>query len=250
MDQVDLSSGETDRVATALVRVTLREPDRAVVESLLATHLCSRDPWVRGVAATCVGHVARIHGALDTARLLPLLRSLAADPQTAGRVSDALGDIEVFIGRDVLDAHERSAVSRDRALWLPLCAPWERRILSAEEARAARAREGVRELCPELDGETAWLDVLRASDGAIVGVRFLVEWAAIAILEQLEPCASARAHSERELDVCWREGAMDDGLSRDWQSAAVWFVRDPQVGTVAIVDERAFLSLPFERIVE
>jgi hypothetical protein len=64
----------------------------------VAAHLQSSDPWVRGVAATCAGHIARLHGALDTNRIVPLIERLASDPRTIGRVEDALEDIEMFAG--------------------------------------------------------------------------------------------------------------------------------------------------------
>lgn len=94
----ELSSGDTGRVTRALVRVALHESDRKWVEDLIAAHLESSDRSVCGVAVTCAGHVARIHGALDTARLLPMIRRLASDPDVAGRVADALDDIEMYVG--------------------------------------------------------------------------------------------------------------------------------------------------------
>lgn len=94
----ELGSGEQDRVSTALVAIALHEPDRGWVEDRIAEHLLSPDPWVRGLAAVCAGHVARIHRALDTARLVPLIERLTDDPQTEGRAQDALSDIRMFIG--------------------------------------------------------------------------------------------------------------------------------------------------------
>ena len=94
----ELGSGDRDRVSTALVAIALHEPDRRWVEDQIAAHLLSPDPWVRGLAAVCAGHVARIHRALDTARLVPLIERLLDDPQTQGRADDALSDIQIFIG--------------------------------------------------------------------------------------------------------------------------------------------------------
>ena len=94
----ELRSGALDRVSTALVSIALHEPDRKWVEDQIASHLLSPDPWVRGLAAVCAGHVARIHRALDTARLAPLIERLLDDADTRGRAEDALDDIEMFIG--------------------------------------------------------------------------------------------------------------------------------------------------------
>ena len=94
---IELESENTERVARALVGLALHERDRAWVEDVLAVHLQSGDPWIRGVAATCAGHVARVHRALDTFRLVPLIEALASDLSTIGRMEDALEDIEMFV---------------------------------------------------------------------------------------------------------------------------------------------------------
>ena len=95
----ELDSGDRDRVSTALVQAALHDHDRCWLEDLLATYLEHSDPWIRGVAATCTGHVARIHGDLDLARMLPLLRRLLTEEETLGRAEDALSDIDVFVLR-------------------------------------------------------------------------------------------------------------------------------------------------------
>ena len=51
---------------------------------------------VRAIAATSLGHVARIHGRLDTARVLPLLEELKQHQKTRGFAETALEDIEMF----------------------------------------------------------------------------------------------------------------------------------------------------------
>lgn len=94
--QCELDSGDFKRMSAALVRLALHDPDRTYVERVLGLHLQSSDAWVRGVAATCVGHIARIHGAIDAERLMPLLKNLAKDPRTRGRMEDALEDIAMF----------------------------------------------------------------------------------------------------------------------------------------------------------
>jgi hypothetical protein len=64
----------------------------------LKRFLQHEDPWVRGIAATCVCHVARLHRDLDTATIVPLLERLKDDPSTSGKAQDALDDIGVYIG--------------------------------------------------------------------------------------------------------------------------------------------------------
>ena len=95
----ELASGEPERICRALVQTALNEPERGWVEDTIASNLQSEDAYVRGVSATCAGHVARIHRALDVDRLLPLIRALGSDPETLGRMQDALADIERFVRR-------------------------------------------------------------------------------------------------------------------------------------------------------
>src|SRR5690349_4091843 len=90
----EIASRDTARVTRALVAAALHEPDRSWVEDLVARAITSHDAQVRSVAITCVGHVARVHGALDLDRFGPLLRCAAeSDRVLAGRVDEALSDI-------------------------------------------------------------------------------------------------------------------------------------------------------------
>lgn len=96
---VELDSGAPERISRALIRVAFHDADRAWIEDLLVEYLVHANSQVRGVAATCAGHVARIHHGLDLARILPLLEHLLRKPETAGKAQDALDDIEIFITR-------------------------------------------------------------------------------------------------------------------------------------------------------
>jgi hypothetical protein len=52
---------------------------------------------MRGLAATCLGHVARIHKRLDLDLVLGALVPLKSDPVIGGYVRDALDDIKFFL---------------------------------------------------------------------------------------------------------------------------------------------------------
>ena len=93
----ELRSGQPDRVARALTRLSLHHPDVMSVQELCLAQIEGADPWLRGVAATCLGHLARLHGSLDTTRVIPALERLAQDPETAGKAQDALEDIDHFV---------------------------------------------------------------------------------------------------------------------------------------------------------
>jgi hypothetical protein len=56
----------------------------------------SDNPDIRKLAATCLGHVARIHNKIDKERVVAILKSHLKDPDIAGAIQDALDDIEMF----------------------------------------------------------------------------------------------------------------------------------------------------------
>ncbi|MFE7741497.1 hypothetical protein [Nocardia sp. NPDC057455] len=58
--------------------------------------LDSPDSDMRAAAATPLGHLARIHRAIDGERVVPVLSQSSNEPEIAGRVEDALDDIAVF----------------------------------------------------------------------------------------------------------------------------------------------------------
>ena len=54
------------------------------------------DESVRGVTATCVGHLARLHSNSDRAQLLLLLERRLSDPLIVGQVEDAIDDVNMY----------------------------------------------------------------------------------------------------------------------------------------------------------
>jgi hypothetical protein len=91
-------AADTMAICHALVGVTFHDPDRQWVEEWCLTFCESPDPELRQLAATCLGHLARIHRSLDLERVLPVLRRLSADPLVSGSVDTAMDDIEQFLG--------------------------------------------------------------------------------------------------------------------------------------------------------
>lgn len=92
-------SSDLDRVRETLVCVALHEPDWRWVQEWCLRLLDHDDTTVRAVAATCMGHVARIHRQLDLERSLPALRALLYAPETRGYAESALEDVAMFIRR-------------------------------------------------------------------------------------------------------------------------------------------------------
>lgn len=93
-DAVD--SGDVDRVGAALVALSMYESDWVYVQDVCLRFLGSEVSDLRGLAATCLGHVARVHGKLDVDKVVPALAAFLDDPKISGRVEDALDDISMF----------------------------------------------------------------------------------------------------------------------------------------------------------
>ncbi|MEN5032579.1 hypothetical protein [Pseudomonas sp. Ps21-P2] len=58
-----------------------------------------RNDDVRGLAMTCIGHVARMHKVIDKSLVIPVLFEKLKHSTLSGRAQDALDDIDVFINR-------------------------------------------------------------------------------------------------------------------------------------------------------
>jgi hypothetical protein len=95
-----LTSNRRDAICRTLVSVATFESDRHWAQGQCLKFARHDDPFVRGVAATCLGHLARIHGAIDEDEVMPVVRELLrdSDPGTRGKAQDALSDFSVFLG--------------------------------------------------------------------------------------------------------------------------------------------------------
>ena len=90
-------SAEPDAIADALIRLAYHDPDWQWVESRCLAYCRDPNSDVRGAAITCLGHLARIHGALHLGQVLPVLLELRSDPAVGGRAEDALDDIRTYV---------------------------------------------------------------------------------------------------------------------------------------------------------
>lgn len=98
--ETEFSSDVSERICEALVSVTLNETDWRWVQEKCLHFITSSYPDVRGLAVTCLGHLARIHRKLDLEKVLPILKNLQNDAEIGGRVEDALDDIEPLLPKD------------------------------------------------------------------------------------------------------------------------------------------------------
>lgn len=92
----ELASNDWERISMALLRLSLHDPDPSWLQQTVLPFLRHEHHWVRGTAAMCLGHIARIHGRVDTHIVVPAIRELLEDPATRGKAEDALDDIAMF----------------------------------------------------------------------------------------------------------------------------------------------------------
>lgn len=92
-------SGDSAEISRTLVTLALSDPDWRKVEAYCLDFLDHPDAGIRMVAATCIGHLARIHQQLDLDLVLPALYRHQSDPgkYVAGNVDNALSAIERFM---------------------------------------------------------------------------------------------------------------------------------------------------------
>jgi hypothetical protein len=57
----------------------------------------NQDPEISGLAATCIGHIARIHKNLAKQKAVEKLKNHLSSQTISGQVQDALDDIEIFL---------------------------------------------------------------------------------------------------------------------------------------------------------
>ena len=91
-----IEKGDAQELCEAMIATALKVDDRRWLQDEFITLLGHPNANVRAIAATSLGHVARIHGHLDTARVLPLLEEFRQHQKTWGFAETALEDIEMF----------------------------------------------------------------------------------------------------------------------------------------------------------
>src|SRR5438128_2611400 len=95
-----LDGCDPETICRTLVRVAMFEPDRRWAQSQCLRFARNRNAWIRGVAATCLGHLARIHRVIDEDEVIPVMRELLrdADSRTRAKTEDALSDFSIYLG--------------------------------------------------------------------------------------------------------------------------------------------------------
>lgn len=91
-----LESGDSSQICNALVSIACCENDWRWAQDKCLAFLVSSSPEISGLAATCLGHIARVHKTLDKEHVVAALRKQLKNPDIAGQVEDALEDIGLF----------------------------------------------------------------------------------------------------------------------------------------------------------
>jgi hypothetical protein len=91
------ASGDVEKICYTLVAVGLYEKDWKWAQDSCLKFLLSSNDDISGLAATCLGHIARAHGKLEKEKVLEALKTYSANREIAGQIQDALDDIEMFL---------------------------------------------------------------------------------------------------------------------------------------------------------
>ena len=95
--EILLRSGDEQNLQNALLSAAFYDPEWKWVQSQCLAFTRHSDHSVRRVAATCLGHIARIHRQLDLDLVLQRLAEMKADPLVSAGVDDALDDIRFYL---------------------------------------------------------------------------------------------------------------------------------------------------------
>lgn len=91
------SSGNSEEICNALVAIAFYENDWRWAQNMCLELLENNDVGIRGLSATCLGHIARIHEKIDVDKVVNALRNHLTNSEIKGQVEDALDDINTFV---------------------------------------------------------------------------------------------------------------------------------------------------------
>ena len=92
-----LGSGNVRAINEALLSAAFHDCDWEWAQNQCLSFLSHSNRDVRSIAATCLGHIARIHRKLDIDIVLPQLYEAKSDQSIAAGVDDAIDDIKLFV---------------------------------------------------------------------------------------------------------------------------------------------------------
>ena len=93
-----LKSDDASLVTKTLLYITFHHPNDRWVQDICLLLLDNENADIKGLAITCLGHLARIHKRLDTKKVFAILEDKKDDEALKGRIEDAIEDITLFVG--------------------------------------------------------------------------------------------------------------------------------------------------------
>ena len=93
-----IESGNDEAIIDALLSAAYYDPDWRWAQGVSLRFLDHATLGVRSNAATCLGHIARIHKKMDLDLVLPKLLAMQGDPAIRPWIEEALEDIRFFLG--------------------------------------------------------------------------------------------------------------------------------------------------------
>ncbi|MEF2246496.1 hypothetical protein [Paenibacillus sp. IITD108] len=95
----ELKLGDDKRIINALLGLAFNEQDWKWVQDICLQFSNNSNYKVRGIAILCFGHLARIHGQLETELVLPIVKKALNDSNefVRGHANSALDDIQFFL---------------------------------------------------------------------------------------------------------------------------------------------------------
>ena len=93
----DLASNDINLIARTLIAIGMHDDDWRWVQYHGLSFLSHRSELVVSAAILSLAHTARVNRSIDGAVVIPALQAVAADPRFAGKVQDALDDIELYV---------------------------------------------------------------------------------------------------------------------------------------------------------
>jgi len=94
--QKALSSDNEDLVKRKLLYITFHWDNWRWVQNHCINLLDNTNVNIRALAATCLGHLARIHKTIDKQKILEVFKNKQNDLEIKGQISDAIDDIKMF----------------------------------------------------------------------------------------------------------------------------------------------------------
>jgi hypothetical protein len=95
--QIALQSNDAELTCNALLAAVYFDPDWQWAQELCLQHLEDKDINVCALAATCLGHIARIHRRIDKSRVLGAIEAKMVDEKIKGILEDVVDDINSFV---------------------------------------------------------------------------------------------------------------------------------------------------------